>query len=88
MASTRQIARLVASRRSPFMPLGSTANFSSSVIRAATPAGPPQAGFRLPVQKTWETDGKSAINRASEYFLLMEMFRGMYVVIEQFFRPP
>ncbi|KAJ5224922.1 uncharacterized protein N7469_008425 [Penicillium citrinum] len=88
MASTRQIARLVASRRSPFTPLGSTANFSSSAIRAATPAGPPQPGFRLPPQKTWENDGKSAINRASEYFLLMEMFRGMYVVIEQFFRPP
>jgi NADH dehydrogenase (ubiquinone) Fe-S protein 8 len=88
MASTRQIARLVASRRSPFMPLGSTANFSSSAIRAATPAGPPQPGFRLPAQKTWENDGKSAMNRASEYFLLMEMFRGMYVVIEQFFRPP
>lgn len=28
------------------------------------------------------------MDKASNYFLLTEMFRGMYVVLEQFFRPP
>jgi NADH dehydrogenase (ubiquinone) Fe-S protein 8 len=28
------------------------------------------------------------MDKASNYFLLTEMFRGMYVVMEQFFRPP
>jgi NADH dehydrogenase (ubiquinone) Fe-S protein 8 len=28
------------------------------------------------------------LDRAGKYFLLMEMFRGMYVSLEQFFRPP
>ena len=28
------------------------------------------------------------MTKASNYFLMTEMLRGMYVVIEQFFRPP
>jgi NADH dehydrogenase (ubiquinone) Fe-S protein 8 len=28
------------------------------------------------------------MDKASNYFLLTEIFRGMYVVLEQFFRPP
>ena len=28
------------------------------------------------------------MDKASNYFLLREMMRGMYVVMEQFFRPP
>lgn len=28
------------------------------------------------------------MDKASNYFLLTEMFRGMYVVLEQFFRAP
>ena len=28
------------------------------------------------------------MDKASNYFLLTEMLRGMYVVLEQFFRPP
>ncbi|KAJ5948607.1 hypothetical protein N7454_001914 [Penicillium verhagenii] len=88
MAATRQVARLVAMRRSPFTPIGSTANFSSSVSRAATPAGPPQPGFRLPAPKRWDQGSESAIDKATKYFLLAEMMRGMYVVLEQYFRPP
>ena len=43
--------------------------------------------FRLPrPQRLGE--GESAINKAGNYFLLTEMFRGMYVVLEQLFRPP
>jgi len=88
MASARSVARLVANRRSPFMPLGSTANFSSSASRAATPAGPPHPSFRLPPPKRWDQGSESSIDKASTYFLLLEMFRGMYVVMENYFRPP
>lgn len=85
MATSRQVARLVAYRRSPFVPMGSTANFSASASRAATPAGPPQPGFRLPPPKRWDQGSESSLDKASKYFLMAEMFRGMYVVLEQFF---
>lgn len=88
MASTRSAARLVAYRRSPFMPIGSTANFSSSATRAATPAGPPQPDFRLPPPKRWDQGAESSLDKASKYFLLAEIFRGMYVTLEQYFKPP
>lgn len=88
MTAPRSVARLVAYRRSSFMPLGSTANFSSSASRAATPAGPPQPGFRLPPPKRWDQGSESSLDKASKYFLMAELFRGMYVVLEQYFRPP
>ncbi|KAJ5551320.1 hypothetical protein N7461_006018 [Penicillium sp. DV-2018c] len=89
MATTRSVVRLAAYRRpTPFGLLGSTANFSTSTVRAATPAGPPQPGFRLPTPKRWDQDSESALDKASKYFLMSEIFRGMYVVLEQFFRPP
>lgn len=70
---------------SSFIP---TANFSSSVNRAATPAGPPQPGFRLAPPKRWDQGSEGALDKAGKYFLMAEIFRGMYVVLEQFFRPP
>lgn len=95
MASSQPLARLVAYRRpspallhSALRPVGSTANFSSSVSLAATPFGAPQPGFRLPPPKRWDQSEESSVDKASKYFLLAEMFRGMYVVLEQFFRPP
>lgn len=88
MASVRSVARLVANRRSPFVPLGSTANFSSSASRAATPAGPPHPSFRLPPPTRWDQGSESSLDKASKYFLMAELFRGMYVVLEQYFRPP
>jgi NADH dehydrogenase (ubiquinone) Fe-S protein 8 len=94
MASPQSIARLVASRR-PALAVPSTtlrllaaANFSSSVPLAATPAGPPPSGFRLPRPKRWDESDESSVDKASKYFLMSELFRGMYVVLEQFFRPP
>ena len=95
MASSPQaIARLVASRR-PIVAVPSAtlralaaANFSSSAYRAATPSGPPPSGFRLPPPKRWDQSDESSLDKASKYFLMSELFRGMYVVLEQFFRPP
>ncbi|KAF2268447.1 NADH-quinone oxidoreductase subunit I [Lojkania enalia] len=61
--------------------------FSITIPRAATPVGPPPPEFRLPRPKKWD-EGESALDSAGKYFLLLEMFRGMYVALEQFFRPP
>jgi NADH dehydrogenase (ubiquinone) Fe-S protein 8 len=74
-----------AQRRLP-MP-ANAALFSTTFARAATPAGPPPPGFRLPPPQKWD-EGENALDRAGKYFLLVEMFRGMYVLMEQYFRPP
>lgn len=54
----------------------------------ATPSGPPAKGFRIPNPKRWDEEQETTLDRAGKYFLLTEMFRGMYVALEQFFRPP
>lgn len=54
----------------------------------ATPMGPPPKGFRLEKTQTWDQDPESTLDKAGRYFLLSEMFRGMYVALEQYFRPP
>ena len=59
-----------------------------SLSRPAVPSGPPPSGFRLPRPKRWDEPNESALDKAGRLFLLTEMFRGMYVVLEQFFRPP
>ena len=69
-------------------PYMNAAFFSSSARRAATPEGPPPQNFRFPRQERWDTTKESVWDRAGNYFLLTEMMRGMYVVLEQFFRPP
>ncbi|KAI6816638.1 NADH-ubiquinone oxidoreductase 23 kDa subunit [Hortaea werneckii] len=62
--------------------------FSTSARRAATTESPPPQGFRLPKQERWDTRKDSVFDQAGNYFLLTEMLRGMYVVLEQYFRPP
>ncbi|KAI5793773.1 hypothetical protein DFH27DRAFT_485123 [Peziza echinospora] len=64
---------------------------TSSIQRYANPApanrgGAPQ-GFRIGHKPEWD-QGESALDKAGRYFLMMEMMRGMYVVLEQFFRQP
>jgi hypothetical protein len=55
----------------------------------ATPAGqPPSRHFRPPPETTWENDKSSLLDRAGKYFLMTEIARGMYILLEQFFRPP
>ena len=66
----------------------SAALFSTSSFRFATPAGPPPQGFRLPRKERWDESKETSLDKAGKYFLLTEMMRGMYVVLEQFFRPP
>ncbi|PGH14013.1 NADH-ubiquinone oxidoreductase 23 kDa subunit, mitochondrial [Helicocarpus griseus UAMH5409] len=104
MASAKPVARLVAYRRpalSHLSPASSPVSvlrpatamlpafsFSTSSPRPATPAGPPRQGFRPPTPKAWDQGDESALDKAGKYFLLTEMLRGMYVVLEQFFRPP
>ncbi|KAK3988752.1 putative NADH-ubiquinone oxidoreductase 23 kDa subunit [Cladorrhinum sp. PSN332] len=54
----------------------------------ATPSGPPPQNFRLQPPKTWDQETESTMSKVGKYFLLTEMLRGMYVLMEQFFRPP
>jgi NADH dehydrogenase (ubiquinone) Fe-S protein 8 len=64
------------------------AAFSTSLRSYATPAGPPPSNFRLPKPQRWDESKESGLDKAGKYFLMLEMARGMYVVLEQFFRPP
>ncbi|PMD42529.1 ferredoxin-like iron-sulfur protein [Hyaloscypha variabilis F] len=89
VARSRPTARFSSAMR-PFACSSSPlAAFSTSILRAyATPSGPPPPGFRLPKPERWNESKESSLDKAGKYFLLTEMARGMYVVLEQFFRPP
>lgn len=54
----------------------------------ATPKGPPPANFRTSRKVEWHWDKDSTLDRLGKYFLMTEMARGMYILMEQFFRPP
>lgn len=62
--------------------------FTTSSKQNATPSGPPPSNFRLARPQRWDEGKESSLDKAGKYFLLTEMLRGMYVVLEQFFRPP
>lgn len=93
MASTRTLVALTRARPTT-VPVASlvaarvpASSFSTTTSRTAV-GGPPPPGFRLPRQKRWDESAESSLDKAGNYFLLTELFRGMYVVLEQFFRPP
>ncbi|KAG8529305.1 uncharacterized protein KY384_005941 [Bacidia gigantensis] len=101
MASTQSLKTLVASRPTataliahglrPHCKIAATiprSAFSTTNTNLATPSGPPPSNFRLPHQKRWDESKDTSLDKAGNYFLLTEMLRGMYVVLEQFFRPP
>jgi len=69
-------------------PLAAAALFSTSPLRAALPLGPPPVGYRMAKPARWHNDGETALDKAGHYFLMTEMLRGMWVVLEQFFRAP
>jgi NADH dehydrogenase (ubiquinone) Fe-S protein 8 len=67
------------------------ATASASLVAArtyATPSGPPPPGFRTskPVEFTWDRDNTP--DRLGKTFLMTEMARGMWLLMEQYFRPP
>lgn len=78
MLARRQLAKAVAAARpGPAQRRG-----------YATPKGPPPANFRVSRRVQWPWDRMSTLDRLGKFFLLTEMASGMYVLLEQFFRPP
>ncbi|KAG9237831.1 23 kDa subunit of NADH-quinone oxidoreductase [Amylocarpus encephaloides] len=88
VARSRPTARLTNTARTFNPSIAYVAGFSTTGLRAATPSGPPPPGFRLPAPERWDESKESSLDKAGKYFLLTEMARGMYVALEQFFRPP
>jgi hypothetical protein len=74
--------------RSAFRPATTAAAFSTTSRTSASGVGPPPANFRPARPLRFDEKKDSLFDHAGNYFLLTEMFRGMYVVLEQFFRPP
>ncbi|KKA26012.1 hypothetical protein TD95_002715 [Thielaviopsis punctulata] len=83
----RHSAGLVAAR-APIGPAVSSVAALVAVRSYATPAGKPISRFRVAPKGTWEQDTESTLDKMGRFFLLTEMARGMYVLMEQFFRPP
>ena len=81
------LARARPALASPATRSAFAATFTTSIRRPATTEGPPPQGFRLPTTRL-NAKKESVFDQAGNYFLLTEMMRGMYVVLEQFFRPP
>jgi hypothetical protein len=78
----RAVSRIVLSRRAAPTVLAATRR------GYATPSGPPPSKFRLKKQPDFNDGNVSTLDKMGNYFLMTEMFRGMYVAMEQFFRPP
>jgi NADH dehydrogenase (ubiquinone) Fe-S protein 8 len=72
------------------MPTAATVSTSMAVHRRgyATPHGPPPTGFRVKPLKEWDEEKEGTFDRLGRIFLMTEMARGMYVLLEQFFRAP
>lgn len=92
-STARQLVRAAASTAGTTSSLSRPAAAAAAVqIMArrtyATPLGPPPKGFRQAPVKKWDEDEEGIGNKLGNYFLLSEMARGMYVLLEQFFRPP
>ena len=89
LASYRAVAQTSSLARAAVRPGAAVAaTFSTSACRAALPVGPPPQGYRLPRRRNWDENPESALDKAGKYFLMTEMLRGMWVLMEQFFRPP
>lgn len=94
--STRQLARAAAAASSVSSPSALLSRTTPAAVQHAmltrrcyaTPMGPPPKGFRQAPPKKWDEDTEATFDKLGKYFLLTEMARGMYVLLEQFFRPP
>lgn len=69
-------------------PATSTSNAVTPSYPTGTPEAVPPLGYRIPPPPTWEESYETAVDKATKYFLLSEMVRGMWVVLEQYFRAP
>ncbi len=69
-------------------PATSTATTMTARRTYATPVRAPPKGFRVRPRPEWDADPQSRVDKLGNYFMLLEMLRGMYVLMEQFFRPP
>ncbi|CAK7266792.1 ndufs8, ubiquinone oxidoreductase 23 kd subunit [Sporothrix epigloea] len=54
----------------------------------ATPVKSLPKGFRITPRPEWDQEKEGTFDKIGKYFMLLEMARGMYVLMEQFFRPP
>ncbi|KAL7904604.1 hypothetical protein GGI35DRAFT_462808 [Trichoderma velutinum] len=88
MLAKRQLARAPASTSSLMMATRMLATPYQQQRGYATPKGPPPQNFRTSKQVEWVWEKDSLLDRLGKYFLMTEMARGMYVLLEQFFRPP
>lgn len=61
---------------------------STPSFPTGTAEGIPPLGYRIHRPPTWEESHESAVDKATKFFLLSEMVRGMWVVLEQYFRAP
>lgn len=89
MLARRQLATASTSGSASALCLRSTMAAPSVQRRGyATPMGPPPKGFRTSRQVEYQWDKEGTLDRLGKYFLMTEMARGMYVLLEQYFRPP
>ncbi|UKZ49137.1 hypothetical protein TrVGV298_003378 [Trichoderma virens] len=88
MLAKRQLARAPASTSSLMMATRMLATPYHQQRGYATPRGAPPQNFRTSKQVEWAWEKDSLLDRLGKYFLMTEMARGMYVLLEQFFRPP
>jgi NADH dehydrogenase (ubiquinone) Fe-S protein 8 len=76
-----------ASRQTTFASAFSTSSQRLRLAENGSQGAAPER-FRLPTPDKWNEKKESVWDQAGKYFLLTEMARGMWVLMEQFFRPP
>ncbi|KAG9249598.1 NADH-ubiquinone oxidoreductase 23 kDa subunit [Emericellopsis atlantica] len=88
MAPATMLVRSTLPRATSRVVAGSSILAQTTARGYATPSGPPPANFRTGTKVEWAWEKDNTLDRLGKYFLMTEMARGMYVLMEQFFRPP
>lgn len=92
MLARRQLTRAAATATTTSSPAAALVAIRAAAMAQqrgyATPNGPPPQNFRQSRRVEWSWDRESTLDRVGKFFLMTEMARGMYVLLEQFFRPP
>lgn len=84
--SRPNVSRFAAARSSA--PAFSTSAQTQRPTLGGQTEGPAPDGYRIKTPRRWNQQKESLLDQAANYFLLTEMARGMYVLLEQYFRPP